>query len=83
MRDLDIYLIERVVGIHEKIGRTSCLVARSKGWIARLLYHEPRYAFIDESTSAVSSDVEGLLYERAKARGISKFPKFVGFEASE
>jgi ATP-binding cassette subfamily D (ALD) long-chain fatty acid import protein len=42
--------------------------------IARLFYHEPRYAFIDESTSAVSSDVEGLLYERAKARGISTFP---------
>jgi ATP-binding cassette subfamily D (ALD) long-chain fatty acid import protein len=42
--------------------------------IARLLYHEPRYAFIDEGTSAVSSDVEGLLYERCKAKGISKFP---------
>ena len=41
--------------------------------IARLLYHEPRYAFIDEGTSAVSSDVEGLLYERAKAKGISEF----------
>jgi ATP-binding cassette subfamily D (ALD) long-chain fatty acid import protein len=41
--------------------------------IARLLYHEPRYAFIDEGTSAVSSDVEGLLYERAKAKGISTF----------
>lgn len=40
--------------------------------IARLLYHEPRYAFVDEGTSAVSSDVEGLLYERAKAKGISK-----------
>jgi ATP-binding cassette subfamily D (ALD) long-chain fatty acid import protein len=40
--------------------------------IARLLYHEPRYAFIDEGTSAVSSDVEGLLYERCKAKGISK-----------
>jgi ATP-binding cassette subfamily D (ALD) long-chain fatty acid import protein len=39
--------------------------------IARLLYHEPRYAFIDEATSAVSSDVEGLLYETAKATGIS------------
>jgi ATP-binding cassette subfamily D (ALD) long-chain fatty acid import protein len=39
--------------------------------IARLLYHEPRYAFIDEGTSAVSSDVEGLLYETAKAKGIS------------
>ncbi|KAI9725640.1 MAG: hypothetical protein M1828_002925 [Chrysothrix sp. TS-e1954] len=39
--------------------------------VARLLYHEPRYAFVDEGTSAVSSDVEGLLYERAKARGIT------------
>ena len=39
---------------------------------ARLLYHEPRYAFIDEGTSAVSSDVEGLLYETCKERAISK-----------
>ena len=39
--------------------------------IARLLYHEPRYAFIDEGTSAVSSDVEGLLYECCKEKGIT------------
>jgi ATP-binding cassette subfamily D (ALD) long-chain fatty acid import protein len=39
--------------------------------IARLLYHEPRYAIIDEGTSAVSSDVEGLLYERCKEKGIT------------
>jgi ATP-binding cassette subfamily D (ALD) long-chain fatty acid import protein len=45
--------------------------------IARLLYHEPRYAFVDEGTSAVSSDVEGLLYERAKAKGISTFTPLI------
>lgn len=40
--------------------------------IARLLYHEPRFAFVDEGTSAVSSDVEGILYEETKAQGISE-----------
>ena len=41
--------------------------------IARLLYHEPQFAIIDEGTSAVSSDVEGHLYETCKEKGISKW----------
>lgn len=40
---------------------------------ARVLYHEPHYAIIDEGTSAVSSDVEGHLYEICKEKGISEF----------
>ncbi|KUI70909.1 Peroxisomal long-chain fatty acid import protein 2 [Cytospora mali] len=39
--------------------------------VARLLYHEPQYAFIDEGTSAVSSDVEGILYETCKEKEIT------------
>lgn len=38
---------------------------------ARVLYHEPRYVVIDEGTSAVSSDVEGGLYEGLKAKGMT------------
>ncbi|TPX30347.1 hypothetical protein SmJEL517_g06070 [Synchytrium microbalum] len=34
--------------------------------IARLFYHAPRFAVLDEATSAVSSDVEALMYTTAK-----------------
>jgi ATP-binding cassette subfamily D (ALD) long-chain fatty acid import protein len=39
--------------------------------LARVLYHEPLVAVLDEATSAVSPDVEGILYETAKERGIT------------
>jgi ATP-binding cassette, subfamily D (ALD), peroxisomal long-chain fatty acid import protein len=50
-----------------------CLAGGDKQRIAmaRLFYHKPRYAILDECTSSVGMDIEKIMYTHAQKLGIS------------
>eukprot|EP00331_Platyophrya_macrostoma_P008452 CAMPEP_0176430530 /NCGR_PEP_ID=MMETSP0127-20121128/14306_1 /TAXON_ID=938130 /ORGANISM="Platyophrya macrostoma, Strain WH" /LENGTH=648 /DNA_ID=CAMNT_0017812433 /DNA_START=116 /DNA_END=2062 /DNA_ORIENTATION=- len=69
------YLIEREGGLNSENDWNDILSGGEKQRIAmaRLFYHQPQFAILDECTSAVSLDIEAILYNHSKELGITLF----------
>eukprot|EP00344_Euplotes_crassus_P008102 CAMPEP_0196998558 /NCGR_PEP_ID=MMETSP1380-20130617/3918_1 /TAXON_ID=5936 /ORGANISM="Euplotes crassus, Strain CT5" /LENGTH=436 /DNA_ID=CAMNT_0042415169 /DNA_START=774 /DNA_END=2084 /DNA_ORIENTATION=- len=67
------YIVEREGGLNTERNWTDVLSGGEKQRmaIARLYYHKPAFAILDECSSAVAVDAEDVIYTEAKRRGIT------------